>query len=77
MGTNLNREAYQNLIDENIQELNKFMPEHSLEKKHIIDVLNWSVRKIYGEIGCEHEYIFNPFTNGDWCRLCHKTKPKN
>lgn len=47
MGTQLNKKAYQQLIDEDIQALTKWMPEHSLEKKHIIDVLNWSVNQIY------------------------------
>lgn len=47
MGTKLNEKAYQKLIDENIEALEKYMPEHSLEKKHTIDVLKWSVKQIY------------------------------
>ncbi len=47
MPTNLNKQAYEKLIEENISELEKHMPEHSLEKKHIIDVLNWSIRALY------------------------------
>lgn len=47
MGTDLNEKGYQQLIDENIAELEKYMPEHSLEKKHIIEVLKWSVRQLY------------------------------
>lgn len=43
----LNEHAYQKLIDENIEALNKYMPEHSLEKKHTIEVLKWSVQQIY------------------------------
>lgn len=47
MGTTLNKKAYQRLIDENIEALEKHMPEHSLEKKHTIEVLKWSVVEIY------------------------------
>lgn len=50
MGT-LNKQAYQKLIQEDIEELEKYMPEHSLEKKHIIDVLKWSVRNLYHDDG--------------------------
>ena len=49
MTIQLNKQAYQQLIDQDIEELNKFMPVHSLERKHIVDVLNWSVNKIYPE----------------------------
>lgn len=49
MGIQLNKESYQKLINENIEALEKYMPEHSLEKKHTIEVLKWSVEKIYGE----------------------------
>lgn len=47
MGTTLNKDGYQKLIDGDIEELEKHMPEHSLEKKHIIEVLKWSVDAIY------------------------------
>jgi len=47
MGIQLDEHAYQRLIDENIEALNKYMPEHSLEKKHTIEVLKWSVQQIY------------------------------
>ena len=47
MGIQLDEHSYQKLIDENIDALNKHMPEHSLEKKHIIEVLKWSVQQIY------------------------------
>jgi uncharacterized protein (UPF0216 family) len=47
MGTKLNKEAYTKLINENIEELNKHMPENSLEKKHTIEVLKWSVDELY------------------------------
>ena len=47
MGIQLNEQAYQKLIDENIEALEKYMPKYSLEKKHIIEVLKWSVTQIY------------------------------
>lgn len=49
MGTQLNYESYQKLIDEDILALNNFMPENSLEKNHIIEVLQWSIKEIYGD----------------------------
>lgn len=49
MGTQLDRKSYQKLIDEDIAELEKHMPLHSLEKKHAIEVLKWSVDQIYGK----------------------------
>ncbi len=48
MSIQLNRESYQKLIDEDIQALNSYMPEHSLERKHIVEVLKWSINQIYG-----------------------------
>jgi hypothetical protein len=51
MGTTLNKKAYTKLIDENIEELEKYMPEHSLEKRHIIDVLKWSIKTLYPSDG--------------------------
>ena len=50
MGIQLDEHAYQKLIDENIEALNKYMPEHSLEKKHTIEVLKWSVQQIYHRV---------------------------
>jgi hypothetical protein len=47
MSVQLDEHAYQRLIDENIIALEKYMPEHSLEKKHTIEVLKWSVNEIY------------------------------
>ena len=47
MGTTLNKEYFTKLIEENIAELEKYMPEHSLEKKHTIDVLRESIRMHY------------------------------
>ena len=53
MGTTLNKKFYTQLIDEDIEELEKYMPKHSLEKSHIIDVLKWSIREIYKCEGSE------------------------
>jgi hypothetical protein len=61
MGIQLDENAYQKLIDENIEALNKYMPEHSLEKKHTIEVLKWSVQQIYhhtqGKTSCENSTL--------------------
>lgn len=46
MGTTLNRASYQKMIDEDIEELKKSIP-NSLERKHIIQVLEWSVTELY------------------------------
>lgn len=50
MGTKLNKQAYTKLIDENIAEINKYMPEFSLEKRHSIDVLKWSIKALYDDV---------------------------
>lgn len=47
MEIQLNKITYQKVIDKNIKVLNKYMPKYSLEKKHIIDVLTWSIQQIY------------------------------
>ncbi len=47
MGTQLNEKYYTKLIDENIAALEKHMPQHSLEKKHTIEVLKWSIKELY------------------------------
>lgn len=47
MSIQLNKKAYEQLIKEDIDELNKYMPGHSLCKNHIIDILKWSVNQIY------------------------------
>lgn len=70
MGT-LNREGYQKLIDEDIAELEKHMSKHSLEMKHAILVLQWSVRQIYGCIGDSHEWI-KIDVDKLRCKYCHK-----
>lgn len=46
MGT-LNKHGYQQLIDQNIEALEKYMPKYSLEKRHTIEVLRWSIKQLY------------------------------
>lgn len=77
MGTTLNRIAYQRMIDENIIELEKYMPEHSLEKKHTIEVLKWSVRQIYGDVNTCACLSRKAVPSGDHfkCKYCGKTIP--
>ena len=48
MGTTLNKKSFSELITENIAELEKYMPEHSLEKKHIIAIMKDSLKYYYG-----------------------------
>lgn len=47
MGTKLNEAAYQELIDANKKCVNLYMPLESLEAKHILQILDWSVKEIY------------------------------
>lgn len=54
MPTTLNRAAYQRLIDEDIAELQK-LPD-TLERRHIEDVLRWSVAAIYDDPDFERKY---------------------
>lgn len=57
MGT-INKKAYCELIEQDLAVLNKHMPESSLEKTHIIEVLNWSIKQLYGEPEKPIEGIF-------------------
>lgn len=43
MSIQINENTYRKLIEEDINQLIKWMPENSLEKKHIIDVLMESI----------------------------------
>jgi hypothetical protein len=43
----LNKHSYQKLIDEDIAAMKAYMPEHSLEMRHAIEVLKWSVDQLY------------------------------
>ena len=46
----INESAYRGLINQNIEELNKYMPEESLERKHIIDIMKSSIFLYYGDL---------------------------
>ena len=48
-GVTINRDTYINLINEDIQALDKYFPEHSLEKRHIKMILEWSIDKEFPE----------------------------
>jgi len=54
---------------------------HNHLRKEEIDLelksLNKAVEKLTIPLVCQHEYIFNPFINGQWCRLCHNDKPEH
>ena len=67
---NLNKFGYQKLIDENIAALEKHMPEHSLEKKHTIEVLKWSVKQIYGSAKEKYETSGRDFSKHIVSALC-------
>lgn len=43
----VNKETYQEFIDEDIQYIEKYFPKESLNKRHIIEVLQWSVNQLY------------------------------
>lgn len=47
MGTTLNKDAYKKLIKEDMEKVEKYFPEHSLEKKHIQEVLKCSIECYY------------------------------
>lgn len=47
MSFKLNKTAYEKLIQEDINELNHVLPEYSLIRRHIVEVLNWSVKSEY------------------------------
>ena len=55
----INKTAYCELIEKDIEALNKYMPESSLEKKHIVEILNWSVKQLYGETEKQLEGVFH------------------
>jgi len=47
MSIQLDKKAYEKLVNEDIKVLEEHMPIYSLEKKHIIEVLKWSIKEIY------------------------------
>jgi len=46
-GVTLDRKAYEEIIEADIKALHECMPINSLEKRHIINVLRWSVEREY------------------------------
>lgn len=46
---NVSYDGYKQLIKGDIEALNKAMSEYSLERRHIVEVLNWSIEALYGE----------------------------
>ena len=57
---NLNKLGYTRLIEQDIEELNKSMDIHSLERKHIIEVLKWSINVLFPIDYCN-------CATPDWC----------
>lgn len=55
VGSTLNKRTYKQLIDEDIQSVKEYFPKHSLEKDHIVKVLDWSVDAFYEGEGI-HEH---------------------
>jgi len=47
MGTNLDKRAFEKLIEEDIKYLNEIAEESSLERQHIVDILEQSVDCYY------------------------------
>jgi hypothetical protein len=47
VGTKLNKDAYKQLIKEDMEKVEKYFPKHSLEKKHIQEVLKCSIECYY------------------------------
>lgn len=73
MGMRINRESYERLIQEDIAWLNT-MP-HTLERDHIIDVLEDSTNRIYGlkvDTKVDKQETVE-FKAGD--RVCYKSHP--
>lgn len=54
MGTKLNKSTYKQLIKEDMELVEKYFPEHSLGKKHILDVLKESIGCYYPNDGKQH-----------------------
>ena len=53
-GVTLTKEAYTELVNADIKALNKYMPEHSIEKWHIRMVLQWSIDKEFPPVYCKN-----------------------
>jgi hypothetical protein len=48
MGT-INKKAYCDLIEQDLAALKKYMPECSLERQHISNILEWSIKQLFPE----------------------------
>ncbi len=72
----LDKDAYQQLIDGDIRELEKYMPKYSLEKRHIIEVLKWSVKELYKNYGKPQPPKARVIREGTvgTCRFCNSTE---
>lgn len=66
--SNLNEFAYQQMIDEDIEAVKKYFPKHSLEKDHIIRVLEWSVKENYNHPKPIKKSLWNIITSA-WVSL--------
>lgn len=68
-GITLDRKAYEEIIDADIKALHECMPINSLEKRHIINVLRWSVErefpKTYWDEEKENDPEFHPSNEED------------
>ncbi len=72
MGT-LNKKAYKQLIEEDIAFLEKAVPGRSLEKEHIIEVLEWSIEELYSDqVGDNKECNCTYMTFGEHAYFCPK-----
>lgn len=63
--SNVNKQAYEKLIAEDIVALNKAMEPASLERKHIEHVLRWSIDVLYGRKYREHFCIYDAKPKAD------------
>lgn len=58
MSVKLNKESYKKLIQEDIEVLNKYLPKHSLERRHIEDILLESVKYHYPD-NCNKKRVYD------------------
>lgn len=78
--TKLNEKAYQNLIDGDKKELERWIPSVSIIKHHIIEVLDWSVREIYhsnDKIKVESDGVTKMVEPKDWDKWLKLALPLN
>jgi len=69
MGT-MNKEAYTKLIDDDIAEMEKWMPKYSLAKRHAIEVLRHSINVLYESD--EISYELDKVDINRFCPSCKK-----